>query len=304
MSKISDLRESEKYKLNLIPLLEKMLPGKKTKYVELLTRFVNDDFKLIMKDVDNIETINKLGLENESLLTQVFTVFFMENILSEDDLEVLKYFSDKHDTNVITKVDLQTITMDDISELCEETKIKEREKNLENKIFKILDNDEWLILLPFTHKSSMKYGANTKWCTTSKETEQHFETYSEDGALIYIIDKSKNKKLALYYEYDCPNNTSSDITCWDEEDNCIELIFSGLPMIVLDAIREHLTQYPKISNVNFYNNVFKDEDEEEEEEEEEKEETVDDVARNLLKEYSRIGISSDGRYYYNPYSKF
>ncbi len=52
----------------------------------------------------------------------------------------------------------------------------------------------------------MKYGSNTKWCTTAKNNESIFKNYTRDGFLGYLIDKTETKtgdykKIALYLEY-------------------------------------------------------------------------------------------------------
>ena len=45
---------------------------------------------------------------------------------------------------------------------------EEKNFNKEEHINVLLETDEFFLLQPKTHKGSMKYGANTKWCTTSK----------------------------------------------------------------------------------------------------------------------------------------
>jgi hypothetical protein len=55
----------------------------------------------------------------------------------------------------------------DTVELAQVTK-EEKNFNKEEHINVLLETDEFLLLQPKTHKGSMKYGANTKWCTTTK----------------------------------------------------------------------------------------------------------------------------------------
>ena len=63
----------------------------------------------------------------------------------------------------------------------------------------LLDNEDFLIVKPKTYEASCKYGAGTKWCTTSKgkEGKELFTQYSNE-VLIYIIDKSKPISDPLY----------------------------------------------------------------------------------------------------------
>jgi hypothetical protein len=57
--------------------------------------------------------------------------------------------------------------------------MKAEEKDLENQVLKIYDNDEWLLLRPLTFNASKKYGANTKWCTTTEHNNEYFHKYTK-----------------------------------------------------------------------------------------------------------------------------
>jgi hypothetical protein len=59
----------------------------------------------------------------------------------------------------------------------------------------IFENEEYIILIPKTHKGSLKYGANTKWCTASKLSPTTFTNYSNRGLLFYVIRKKTKGDL-------------------------------------------------------------------------------------------------------------
>lgn len=70
----------------------------------------------------------------------------------------------------------------------------------------LIETDDYLLIRPLTHKGSLKYGANTKWCTASKYDEPTFQNYHKKGILVYLIDKKEVKptnyqKIAFHYEY-------------------------------------------------------------------------------------------------------
>jgi hypothetical protein len=93
----------------------------------------------------------------------------------------------------------------DVLEVAEVVR-EEKNFNKEENINVLLETDEFLLLQPKTHKGSIKYGANTKWCTTTKNNESIFKNYTRDGFLGYLIDKKETKtadfkKIALYLEY-------------------------------------------------------------------------------------------------------
>jgi hypothetical protein len=80
----------------------------------------------------------------------------------------------------------------------------------------------------------MKYGANTKWCTTTKNNESIFNRYTRDGFLGYLIDKTETKtgdykKVALYLEYNS-GGINDNVKLYDVKDKYAtedDLIQSG-----------------------------------------------------------------------------
>lgn len=83
---------------------------------------------------------------------------------------------------------------------------EEKSFNKEEHINVILENERYIFLQPLTHKGSMKYGANTKWCTTTKNNSTIFKNYTKNGLLLYLIDKTEctsgeHKKVAFYHEF-------------------------------------------------------------------------------------------------------
>lgn len=80
----------------------------------------------------------------------------------------------------------------------------------------VYEDDEVLFIEPKTHRGSLKYGANTKWCTASKHNPSTFTSYVSRGCLVYLIDKTNSKnnnysKLAFYNYTDNPLSGQIDI---------------------------------------------------------------------------------------------
>ena len=82
-----------------------------------------------------------------------------------------------------------------------------RTVEISDEVDRIYEDNRFVVVVPKTHKSSCYYGAGTKWCTASKDTDSHFSNYKSGGELYYIIDKTLptsspyykvalNKKLA------------------------------------------------------------------------------------------------------------
>ena len=74
--------------------------------------------------------------------------------------------------------------------------ITEKFKVEPNEYNKLFDENDFLLVVPYTHDASCKYGANTKWCTTS-EDDTMFKKHNRMGSLGYLIvkDKDLQKKL-------------------------------------------------------------------------------------------------------------
>lgn len=73
-------------------------------------------------------------------------------------------------------------------------------------VFIINETETYILLNPITFLGSIRYGSNTKWCTTSKLREGYFNSYSK-GYLAYLIDKTGKRgkgyeKIAFYTEPD------------------------------------------------------------------------------------------------------
>jgi hypothetical protein len=109
----------------------------------------------------------------------------------------------------------------DVIERAEETR-EEKYFVKEDHINILLETEEFILLQPKTHKGSMKYGANTKWCTTTKNNESIFKNYTRDGFLAYLIDKTGTKnenyrKVAMYLEF-AQGGLNESIKIYDVKD--------------------------------------------------------------------------------------
>ena len=71
---------------------------------------------------------------------------------------------------------------------------EENEFVREDHIDVLIENDDYILIRPKTFQGSLKYGANTKWCTASKQWPHHFKSYTRDGYLYYLISKKERNK--------------------------------------------------------------------------------------------------------------
>lgn len=105
-------------------------------------------------------------------------------------------------------------------EKAEEVK-EEKTFNREDHVDVLIDNDEYILVHPFTTRGSQKYGKNTKWCTaTSNKQNNYFNNYKQHNFLFYLIRKKLNNnrwdKVAFCLEKRDVLTSSIMVYCaWD-----------------------------------------------------------------------------------------
>jgi hypothetical protein len=107
------------------------------------------------------------------------------------------------------------------------------EKEMETQVVRVHEDNEWLLLRPLTFESSKKYGASTKWCTTTEHNPEYFNKYSRRGVLIYCISKTRRYKVASFYSLD---KSEPEFSWWNEKDTRIDSLETELPMKLRELI--------------------------------------------------------------------
>ncbi len=71
--------------------------------------------------------------------------------------------------------------------------ISEKFKIESDEYNKLYEDNNFLLVIPYTHEASCKYGAGTKWCTTGRDEKgiEWFEKHNRVGSLGYLIIKNK-----------------------------------------------------------------------------------------------------------------
>lgn len=243
MSRIKELKTQPEHNINIIDLLVMVIPENKTKYVEMLIR--------MMKSTNNIEYyhnevktyLNKnINIPLEELekippFQLTFVYKFFDSMFNTNDLIEFQKFCEYNERGLIQQNDLTKYkSFEDVLSQVSIADLKVNSKNLEKQIRKVFENDEWLIVRPLTYESSLKYGSNTKWCTTMKDEFSHFRKYAS-GILIYIINKVTGLKVACHKD-------GGELSFWDQKDSRIDSLASGLPFDILMEIKNEITINP------------------------------------------------------------
>jgi hypothetical protein len=245
MSRIKDLKFNQENNLNIVSVLELFSPDGKSKYTETLLRLMKNtpNLKEHAKEIravltDKFPFIEKTQLEQYGDIQLMLIYRFIDGFFNFEDLQKYRKFCEYNERNLIEENDLtkyksfeQLISAMSIAEM------KAEEKDLENQVLKIYDNDEWLLLRPLTFNASKKYGANTKWCTTTEHNNEYFHKYTKRGVLIYCINKKSGYKVASFYSLD---KNEPEFSYWNAKDSRIDSTESDLTNDLILFIREYV----------------------------------------------------------------
>jgi hypothetical protein len=245
MSRIDELKKQHPtYALSAIDIYKMMSPNQTNKYVEMLIKLDKNEPKY--RDEHRSEIIAcmvRWGLDYNYLETfdlemLIFVFNSLNNLMSEYKIMSFTKFASFIERKLIENNDVTSYSSwDEIEQAVSLAEIKLIDKETAKQIKKVYEDDTWLSLRPLSLEASMKYGANTKWCTTTN-TGQYYARYSARGILVYNINKKTGYKVACFKNLD-PNH-DNEFSWWDVTDRRIEALDSEAPSAVLEAIRNEI----------------------------------------------------------------
>jgi len=139
---------------------------------------------LIKEYQQNPSLINDTSI---TVMLDKFNQLKNKRILSDNQVDIMRIPNIQSLKEIVDKYSL--------SDIKSKQDLKKEEKS---NIKKLYDDSEWLLLIPLTHKASCVYGANTKWCTAGKNSEDTFNDYSDEGSLYILINKNTHKKWQFH----------------------------------------------------------------------------------------------------------
>jgi hypothetical protein len=231
----------------------------KSKYVDLFLRLHKERYH---KNIDVEREFDRYFIENgfgSVLRIADFTHYekfilyrFLQN-WDGDQVKIVNKFKELNERNLIEQNDVSKYKS--FSELENQVSIAELrliDKQLEKQIIKIHEDDRWLMIKPLSWESSKKYGANTKWCTTSQDTEDYFYKYSVNAVLIYIIDKKTGYKVA------CHNHIDEGLSFWDQKDQRVDSMLTLLTEDIKLILTKHFIDENMKPNLDYISKEEKD----------------------------------------------
>lgn len=229
--------------LNLFTLCKYILGSKTNKYLPLIVKELQNRSDKMFKTDDGLQEdwsdlLQTLGLEN-SVLNFIpeknrYIAYHMLQSSFLSEIKTILSFENLYSSNYINNVDISTLNtfkeLENHIHYGTTRKILNQERKLVETVF---ETDEWLAIRPLTYESSKKYGAGTKWCTSSEKYPLHFYQYNREGILVYLFNKTNHNKFGLHFSND---NNESPLSIYDSSDIRIDSSIAGIPLQVMQSI--------------------------------------------------------------------
>jgi hypothetical protein len=231
MSRTKELKSLPENNINLFNIFSILVPERKSKYTETLLRIIKKtpgieghvkEVKSILKNELDID-VNHLDELHQMEILMFYRILDMFN---RADLKSFIKFCEYNERGLIRQNDLSRYNdFDEIINSLNMAEIIVDHKELEKQVKVVFENDEWLLIRPLTYLSSKKYGSNTKWCTTSEGSSEHFMRYTKKGVLIYCLNKKSGYKVASFYSLD---KNDPEFSFWDQKDRRVDSLETEL----------------------------------------------------------------------------
>lgn len=194
---------------SLLEIFKKMDISKTKKYLPIYINFFRnrlDELEVIYKTEGELQYVFELvesffGTEktNELSFGELLVIYRFVDNMDKEKVRTINKFCEFNEKGLFPGLDTTKLTdFTEIESYVATLELKEAEKMFSKQAPKVYEDKNWMVVRPITYESSLKYGATTKWCTASSSNPDHFFRYTKSGALFYILNKSKNYKVALY----------------------------------------------------------------------------------------------------------
>ena len=152
---------------------------------------------------------------------EAFKVKYGKDVSDEQIKSIFDRFT-KQQSRLQIKDIFKYASLKDLTSALETKSGKEVEKSIKTSEANILvDNEKMMIVEPLSMAASLKYGANTKWCTTYSDPEENkFEEYFSKVSLVYFIGKIHDTKYAIAFDKKNPKV----VEAFDEKDKSIDFL--------------------------------------------------------------------------------
>jgi hypothetical protein len=230
MSRLDKLKQQHpEFNISIIDLMGKIDPTDTYKYTEFLIKQLKEWFE----GKTHEETQLIMGAE----------------LIGEDNVVTLNEFEIHCGAGRIKKNDIgQHSGFRSLKDSVKKAEQIQKQKETEKQIIKLLDNDEYCVVIPLSYDASRVYGSNTKWCTTQ---ERYWNDYIDKYKLIYIIDRLNNDKYAVSIK----KGDSSKIQGWLADDKEVSPLTLPISVDVINIIISEIKKDETIMDLEDYKKI-------------------------------------------------
>lgn len=263
MAKFKDIIENSPFwaKMRFVDIVNMMDISKTNKYSEMIMKVLINHQSTIRYDEYDIKHSKELIQQTLNIDTEgmddvsIIMIRQKMDMFSGQDIQMIKNFMTLNESKVLGGIDVSTIkTFQDMHNYTSLATLKSISKEFRKQVKIDYEDSEWLILRPFSFESSCKYGAGTKWCTTSVSNPDHFFRYSKNGILIYVINKKTGDKVGCFKNFD---EVTSEF--YNMEDMRVDSMDTNLPYEILQIVKQLFKtekQSNKFINEKVWNESF------------------------------------------------
>lgn len=248
-------KENDFLNMTLMEIISSIDSSKTKKYTQFLVKMIKKDIEDLETDFcqfgyddEVIKVINKFN-NNENKMKSWLGFKILKSFFSLKQINCFISFCEFSDKKMILDNDISKYKCWD--KLITENYFainKEEIKRAKKEIKVIYEDDDYLIIKPLSHMASVKYGYNTRWCTSSINECDYFYNYSKEGILIYVINKITNEKFGFFRK----GFENSGLEIYNSEDERIDSYQTNIPKNILDILFKETN--PKLNENNF--NLF------------------------------------------------
>ena len=248
MTRLKEFRETapDWMKISMLDILEMMDSSKTNKFLPMLTQIVDSSYRTRTDNPYEIDDYRKElvrripSFENKIFdKGSLFAILHMIEQIRVSELDTMLDFIDSYEKNQINNVDINNLkNIQEIEKIVNLLSVKNLGKEYSKQVSIELETEKWLLIRPLTYEASLKYGASTRWCTAAKHNPNQFFRYTENGVLIYCINKNTGVKTAFHCWIDSPSKKPYDISFWNSGDDRIDSLLSDLDGEAMDVLKK------------------------------------------------------------------
>jgi len=201
-----EIHEYLQYNLKESKLLPESLASARAKFGKKADEYKSLDFTPSFKYLEWIcKVIEVEGVTQDEIrpVLEEWDTQLNKNQIPKENRDINKLTFEEVEYIVWLKKDTETPTQ-------MKKKLKSMIKN-ESEV--VWENENWMVVIPYTEEAAVYYGQSTKWCISATESENHFDRYVRQGKRFFLVlSKNSDTKFAIAI------GGRDGASFWDSED--------------------------------------------------------------------------------------